>query len=320
MKISDTKKTKERKDDRLSSEFEVIQTGNIRYINMVFNKIQYRSPHMHREFELVYNLGCDVIYHVGTISKRFLPNTFAVFNPNQVHEIVSAGTNPFMVCLQVAPEFFDNIDSDISYLEFDSFYPESFEHSTISNRMLELSDIYLSQKKNYNFECAALIYQIFKELLDILPYHISTLSEKKSNEEKAVRLKRILKYARNHYMEKISLQMLAEEENLSLTYLSRFIKENLNRSFQEYIGELRYNRAKFLIRNSNKNLMEICQECGYSDYRYLYQAFIKNDRCSPKQYRNLIMKNESLPSPGSIETKLSRLEALEILNSSYHKE
>lgn len=301
----------------MSNEFEVIQPDNIRYINMLFNKIQYRSPHMHREFELIYNLGCDAVYHVGSVSMRFESGTFVIFNPNQVHEIVSVGPDPFMICLQIAPEFFENINSDISFLEFDSFYLSSYENNNLSGLILKLSDSYLSQNKNYTFECASLIYQIFKELLDVFPYHISTASERKSNEEKALRLKRIIKYAKNHYMEKISLQSLAKEENLSLTYLSRFIKDNLNRSFQEYIGELRYNQARYLIKHTNKNLMEICQECGYSDYRYLYQVFMKNYNCSPKQYRNMKVKDGAVSSPDSIETKLSKKEALEIMKSRF---
>lgn len=301
----------------MSNEFEVIQPDNIRHINMLFNKIQYRSPHMHREFELIYNLGCDTVYHVGSVSMRFESGTFVIFNPNQVHEIVSVGPDPFMICLQIAPEFFENINSDISFLEFDSFYLPSYEKANLSELILALSNSYLSQKKNYSFVCASLIYQIFKELLDLVPYHISTASERKNNEEKALRLKRIIKYAKNHYMEKISLQSLAKEENLSLTYLSRFIKDNLNRSFQEYIGELRFNQAKYLIKHTNKNLMEICQECGYSDYRYLYEVFMKNYNCSPKQYRNRVVKDDSVSSPDSIETKLSKKEALEIMKNRF---
>jgi AraC-like DNA-binding protein/quercetin dioxygenase-like cupin family protein len=303
----------------MNNEFEIIQTGNIKHINMLFNKIKYRSPHMHREFELVYNLGGDCIYHVGASSVRFKPGTFAIFNPNQVHEIVSMSPNPFMVCLQIAPEFFENVDSNISFLEFDAFYLPFYENSKLSDLVLKLSYAYLGQEKNYNFECAAFVYQIFKELLDAFPHHITTLSEKKNNEEKALRLKRILKYAKEHYMEKISLQDLANKENLSATYLSRFIKENLNRSFQEYIGELRYNQAKYLIKHTDKNLMEICEECGYSDYRYFYQVFMEKNNCSPKQYRGLMVTNAPTPSGDSVETKLTRNEALEILKSISHK-
>lgn len=303
----------------MNNEFEIIQAGNIKHINMLFNKIKYRSPHMHREFELVYNLGGDCVYHVGASSVGFKPGTFAIFNPNQVHEIVSISPNPFMVCLQIAPEFFENVDTNISFLEFDSFYLPSYENSRLSDLVLSLSYAYLEQQKNYYFECASFVYQIFKELLDAFPYHITTLSEKKNNEEKALRLKRILKYAKEHYMEKISLQDLASKENLSDTYLSRFIKESLNRSFQQYIGELRYNQAEYLINHTNKSLMEICEECGYSDYRYFYQAFMKKSSCSPKQYRGLTITKASVSSRDSIETKLSRKEALEILESYYYK-
>lgn len=298
-------------DYTLRDEFEVIQTNNIKYINMLFNQIQYRSPHMHREFELVYNFGCDSIYNSSSVSVLLKSGTFAIFNPNQAHEIIAQGSNPFMVCLQISPEFFENINLELSYLEFDAFYLSTYDCTNMREMVTRLSYAYLKQTNNYSFECASLIYQIFKELLDVFPHHITTPSEKKNNEEKAFRLKRILKYAKNHYMEKISLQELAKEENLSLTYLSRFVKENLNRSFQEYIGELRYNQAKHLITHTNKNLMDICQECGYSDYRYFYEAFMEHCNCSPKQYRSQTLQLETETTSPSIETKLSRWEAIE---------
>ncbi|WP_099467182.1 helix-turn-helix transcriptional regulator [Konateibacter massiliensis] len=297
----------------MKGEFEIIQSDSIKSVNLLFNKIKYRSPHMHKEFELVYNLGCEAIFHVGTMRKSFQAGSYVIFNPNQVHEIEAAGQNPFMICLQIAPEFFENVAPYISYLEFDSFYLAKYENDRLHKLMFELSNAYLCQGEHYSLECAALVYQIFKELLEEFPYHITTELEKKSNEEKALRLKRILRYAKNHYMEKISLKSLAKEENLSLNYLSRFIKENLNRSFQEYIGELRFNQAKYLIRNTNKSLLEICQECGYSDYRYLYQVFMKHYECSPKQYRSLSVQEGAVAAPDSIETKLFRQEALEMI-------
>jgi AraC-like DNA-binding protein len=281
---------------------------------MLFNKIEYRSPHMHREFELVYNFGCEAIYNSSSVSVLLPSGSFAIFNPNQAHEIIAQDSNPFMVCLQIAPEFFENINVELSYLEFDAFYLEDYVNARMRELVTRLSYSYLKQEDNYSFECASLIYQIFKELLDVFPHHITTPSEKKSNEEKALRLKRILKYAKNHYMEKISLQELAKEENLSLTYLSRFVKENLNRSFQEYIGELRYNQAKYLVTYSNKNLMDICQECGYSDYRYFYEAFMEHCKCSPKQYRSQHFQLEAETTSASIETKLSRWEAMAMIN------
>ncbi|MDK2808680.1 MAG: hypothetical protein PWP24_1417, partial [Clostridiales bacterium] len=189
----------------MNDEFEVIPTNHLKYVNMVFNKIQYRSPHTHREFELIYNFGCDAIYNSSSIRVLLKSGSFAIFNPNQAHEIIAQASDPFMVCLQIAPEFFENINEELSYLEFDAFYLEGYDTTRMRDLVTHLSYAYLKQEDTYSFECASLIYQIFKELFDTFPHHITTPSEKKSNEEKAFRLKRILKYAKNHYTEKISL-------------------------------------------------------------------------------------------------------------------
>ena len=44
---------------------------------------------------------------------------------------------------------------------------------------------------------------------------------------------------------------------------------------------------------------------------------MKNYNCSPKQYRNRMVKDDSVSSPDSIETKLSKKEALEIMKNRF---
>ncbi len=297
-------------------EYEVVQYNNLKYVNMIFNSISYRSPHMHREFELIYNLKGETIYSVGAKSIHLKEGSFLIFNPNQVHEIRSASPGPFTICLQVAPEFFEPVRSDMEFLSFDSFFLKDYKKRDIPEMLLKLSKAYLSREENYEFYCSSLIYMIFSQLLKLFPYHFMSGQERKSSLEKTQRINRILKYGQLHYNEKASLSELARLENLSVTYLSRFIKENLNRSFQSYIGELRFNNAKRLVISSDKALIDICEECGYSNYRYFYQDFIKNCNCSPNDYR-LSQKDDGAggQSPRfSVEERLSPGEALERLN------
>lgn len=301
----------------MKNEFEIVQPGHLNHVNMVFNKIYYRSPHMHPEFELIYNLGGDTVCDIGSDSIILSKNDFVIVNSNQVHEIRAISPDPFMICLQIDPAFFEDIYPDIHFLEFDDLCPKNDGDSLIPNALIKLSYSYLQQREHYEFGCCALIYTIFEELLVQLSHHIMTDLEKRFSDEKTERIDRILTYAQSHYMEKISLAKLAREENLSLNYLSRFIKVNLNRSFQDYVGELRFQHAKQLIRHSNKNLITICEECGYSDYRYLYQTFMEHCGCSPKEYRRkhpVIVPSATVSSPTSNEKKLSPQEALDLLS------
>ena len=269
----------------MANEFEIVSSDHIKNVNIVFNKVKYRSPHVHREFELIYQVSDQAEYRFGQGSQTVCAGDFLIFNPNQLHEIISAHGSSFIICLQIAPEFFEMFYPGIHHLEFETPYLSGLELANISVPFLELANSYLMQRPYYEFECTSLIQHIFHELLISVPHHFTSLAEKKNNEEKASRLERILDYAANHYYEKINLADLAAQENLTLNYLSRFIKQNLNRSFQDYIGELRFNHAKYLICNTRQNLIDICESCGYSDYRYLYQDFMAHVHCSPKDYR-----------------------------------
>lgn len=300
----------------MDSELEIIQHNQLNCISMLFNKINYRSPHMHREFELIYNLGGSTLFTVGPENVLLPENTFIICNPNQVHEIKSRSGSPFMICLQIAPEFFQAIYPDINHLEFDTFYLGNYKNEEIKKLILDLSYTYLKQEEGYEFLCASLVHTIFAWLLKNFGYHIMTDAEKKLSDEKTERINKILAFAQLHYTDKICLSDLAGELGLSPTYLSRFIKSSLNRTFQDYIGELRLTHARYLIRHTDKTLLSICEECGYSNYRYLYKAFMHSYGCSPKHYRT---KNQDygiqhLTYAGSSEELLNAEDTLRLLD------
>lgn len=293
-------------------ELEIVPHSQLNNVNMIFNRISYRAPHMHNDFELICNFEGDIIYTVGSDSILVPQGSFLIINPQQVHEITSASPNPFTVCLQVSPAFFASVRSDIQQLVFDANYINVHTDCAIPKLLLHLSRSYLSQENNYEFYCSSLIFMIFSELLSIFPHHIMSTSEKKTSCERAERISSIINYADRHYTEKISLSDLAVEQNLSLTYLSRFIRANLHRSFQEYIGELRFQHARQLVLHTKTALIDICEECGYSNYRYFHQEFMKYCGCTPSQYRNTNTDTYSaLSSRNSTEERLSRTEAVE---------
>ena len=99
------------------------------------------------------------------------------------------------------------------------------------------------------------------------------------------RLKRVLNHIQQNFTSKVSLKELAARENLDMFYLSHFVKDHLGISFQSYVSKLRLEKAVFLIANTTKKMIDICLECGFSDYRYLYRLFLAEYGCTPQQYR-----------------------------------
>lgn len=290
----------------MKNEFEIINSPHIKHLNVFLVDIAYRSPHLHREFEVILILDGKVTITSKHESYDFQAGDTVIFNPNQPHEIKALKNNTLILCLQVSPKFCYDYFPNMSNLVFDSFNikqnvsEENFKY--IHSLTLELAYLYYGKKNGYEFSCMSILNLIFNIFLNNLPYHIISDEEKVANVRKIKRLNKILNYIDENYMHKITLSDISERENLSVSYLSHFIKDNLNQSFQEYLNNRRFNRAKELLLIKNTKLIDICFECGFSDYRYLYKAFRENYNCTPNEYRKMY---EQIPLKAQSNSHLS---------------
>lgn len=303
----------------MKREFEIIDHPSIKYLNIFLIDMDYRTSHLHRELEI--NLVLEG--KLSIISKQQVYELDAgsaiLLNSNQPHEI-RTGSKSTILCLQISPNFCKSYFRRISNLVFDSARLE--EHITgdsyryITSLIIEMAYQYFTRPQGFEFSCMSMLNLLFGVLLNKLPYHEISDDEKNKNKLKVERLTRILNYADEHYTHKIRLSDIAEIEGLSMTYLSQFIKEHLNQSFQDYINNLRFNHAKKLISEDMK-LLDICLECGFSDYRYLNKAFMDNVGCTPAEYKKIISKESRevrLKSPlHTVENYYSEQDTLALL-------
>jgi len=95
-----------------------------------------------------------------------------------------------------------------------------------------------------------------------------------------------LRHIDRHYTEEsISLNSVAQAINISANYLSALFSQKMGVSFVEYLTQKRMNRAKQLLRQTDKRSGEIAYEVGYKDPRYFSFVFKKTQGCTPRSYR-----------------------------------
>ena len=109
-------------------------------------------------------------------------------------------------------------------------------------------------------------------------------------------MKRLIQYVDENYMHKIRLADFAQSEGCSVSYLSRFIKDTMNQSFQEYVASVRFNCACKLIASGDMKMLDVCMEAGFSDYRYFSREFQRQHGMTPGEYRHC-MRGVKLPAP-----------------------
>ncbi|MBQ7433737.1 MAG: 2-isopropylmalate synthase [Lachnospiraceae bacterium] len=99
------------------------------------------------------------------------------------------------------------------------------------------------------------------------------------------RIVEIMNFIQAHYTD-VTLDMLAENFNLSKPYLSKYIKEKSGMTFQNAVKKARLKRAKRLLKETNRKVETIAEEVGYESVEHFNRVFKAEFDLTPNQYRN----------------------------------
>jgi two-component system response regulator YesN len=103
---------------------------------------------------------------------------------------------------------------------------------------------------------------------------------------------KIKKYLEDHYTEGVTLELTATTYYVSKEYLSKAFKAACGKGFQEYLTELRMERAKELILDYKVPLKEVGEMVGYIDQAHFYKTFKRYFGKTPGEIRGLIIDNK----------------------------
>lgn len=105
------------------------------------------------------------------------------------------------------------------------------------------------------------------------------------SEREDERLKKMIAFIRAHYAEKISVLQIASCIPVSERECYRLFQKHLGTSPVEFVISVRLERAQELLAATDKSVMEIALETGFSDSSYFGKLFRKEYLVSPGRYR-----------------------------------
>ena len=110
----------------------------------------------------------------------------------------------------------------------------------------------------------------------------------KENESQGKRvLTKGLEYIEDNFSEDtLSLNSVAGAIGVSSNYFSSVFSQEMKMTFIEYVTKKRMDKARKLLRQSEKHTGEIAAEVGYKDPHYFSFVFKKTVGCTPREYRN----------------------------------
>ena len=110
-------------------------------------------------------------------------------------------------------------------------------------------------------------------------------------------IQKALQFIDANCMTKINLAAAAERACLSRHHFSRAFKKTTNVTYQEYVTVRRVQKAKELLKNPRRSVMEIAHFVGYSDPNNLIRNFKKHTGLTPTKFRNCRKQSRRHPRP-----------------------
>ena len=213
------------------------------------------------------------------------PGELVLFSPGQPHEFHKVEGSCTFLCLQLDPAAFPAAQRVYAETIFPADHLTEDETTWLKASLVALFRRYLQRPPFYQLDCLGRVNQILYLLLTRLPVRQVTEQEAAERERRSARLMRLVAFVQENFAHKIRLSDFARQERRSLSYLSHFAREMLGHSFQEYVATVRFHHACHLMATTNKGMLAVCMESGFSDYRNFSRMFQTHFGMTPEAYR-----------------------------------
>ena len=146
-------------------------------------------------------------------------------------------------------------------------------------------------EQSINNEFASWALQVHLQHILLL---LARLQERSQiHDANGLRADKIKNYIDTHYFESLTAKDIATKLGFSERYIQRIFKERYEKTPMQYLMEVRIERAKKLLAETEKEIVKICFEVGYENLSTFYRAFKNLLHMSPKQYREKVQYLDS---------------------------
>ncbi|NQX45723.1 AraC family transcriptional regulator [Paenibacillus tritici] len=102
---------------------------------------------------------------------------------------------------------------------------------------------------------------------------------------------RITEYLKQHYREEIVFEDMAKQIGISYSYMRKIVYEQTGSSMIDFVNQLRIEKAKELLRDSELTIKQIAAEVGYYNVQSFNRFFRKYEGMPPSGYKSAKSKS-----------------------------
>lgn len=254
------------------------------------------SWHYHAEFELLYIAKSSGIRFVGDNVSPFYPGDLVLVGSYLPHlwrneDVYYEKGSDFIVntiVIKFTENFmgegtFDNPEFlNIRQLLEQSKYGVAFDRSVSKKMHKELTEIVELSKGQQSISLLDVLYRLSETKNR---KSLSTTDMRQFSEESPDRLDAVIKYISDNYKNEINLSDVADIACMTTNSFCRFFKKMTNKSFTEFLNQVRIRNACRMLVQETTSISEICYNSGYKSIPHFNKQFKQIMGMTPKAYR-----------------------------------
>ena len=106
-----------------------------------------------------------------------------------------------------------------------------------------------------------------------------------NKESEKDRMSQVYEYIMDHFQRPIKLEEVAAIANMTVSSFSRYFKTRMNKSFSDFLSDVRISHACKLLHDENLNISEICYDSGFNTLSNFNRQFKDKMLVTPMKYK-----------------------------------
>lgn len=259
------------------------------------------DKHNHAAIEMQFILSGSGLLLVNDLEHRFAPYSIHVIGYNVFHSVIpDPHSLPDRFTLRFtfsricdSDDWFphseaEQINSQLSRLRYSGLYNRR-NNEAIFRLLHEIREELKTPSLGAYTNAQSLFAQVIvRTVREIVRDSDANTAYSMPSKSKDYQRSSIIDRFFSNYRQQLTLEMLADQLNLSPRQVNRLLKQHYNTSFKQKLLSTRIEVAKDLLRTSDLPIDQIASDIGCESTAYFYCLFQDKTGMTPSEYRAMI--------------------------------
>ena len=272
--------------------FKIPKPKNEALVYQIDNEwVFYDQLHQHAEIQISFIERGTGTLLVGDTINEYLNNDIVVIGGFLPHVFRSDSDSPEISTMHTL--FFDyNSFGEIFFklpdmTETKDFFKKSMYGMKIISNKERIIDNFKKLSNQNNVEQIGTLLYIINEITKAKTIPLSSFIYAKTySDPEGKRMNDVVNFAMEKFRDPIKLEEISDLANMSKNAFCRYFKKRTNKTFFQFLIEIRIeNACKLIVNKPELSISLISDQCGFSNIANFNRKFKELKGCTPSQYR-----------------------------------